>query len=69
MGYDARSVFTGLGVEQEFFIIPKAQFLKRLDLQQTGRALLGRLPPHHQQFSDHYYGGIEPIIEKILGEA
>ena len=27
------------------------------------------MPPHHQQFSDHYYGRIETIVEKILDEA
>ena len=27
------------------------------------------MPPHNQQFSDHYYGRIEPIIENILQEA
>ena len=59
----------GVGLEQELFIIPKQPFLKRLDLHQTGRTLLGRMPPHNQQFSDHYYGRLEPKIEAMLEEA
>lgn len=43
------------GLEQEFFVIKKEDYDRRLDLQQTGRALFGRMPPHAQQFSDHYY--------------
>lgn len=27
------------------------------------------MPPHNQQFSDHYYGKIEGIVEKILYES
>ena len=43
--------------------------MQRLDLHQTGRALLGRMPPHSQQFSDHYYSRLEPKIEQMLSEA
>ena len=55
-----------MGLEQEFFVIPKKYYNQRIDLKQTGRALVGRMPPHHQQFSSHYYGKIERIVEKIL---
>ena len=69
LGKNASQIFIGLGLEQEFFVIPKEHYRKRIDLHQTGRALIGRMPPHNQQFSDHYYGRIETIIEKIFKEA
>lgn len=32
----------------------------------TGRALIGKVPPKHQQFADHYYGKLPRIVEDIL---
>lgn len=55
-----------LGIEQEFFIIPKKDYEARLDIKECGRALYGRLPPKNQQFSDHYYGRIDGKILEIL---
>lgn len=52
----------GLGLEQEFFVFNKKAFNKRLDLRNTGRALIGKTPPKHQQFSDHYYGKLPLIV-------
>lgn len=57
-----------LGIEQEFFIIRKEEYERRLDLTQTGRTLYGQLPPRNQQFSDHYYGKISDKIFDILSE-
>lgn len=39
---------------------------KRLDLNATGRALIGKTPAKHQQFADHYYGKLPMKIEDIL---
>ena len=62
LGITAEKIFLGMGLEQEFFVVPKKYFEKRIDLQQTGRCLIGKVPPHHQQFSDHYYGRLERRI-------
>jgi glutamine synthetase len=63
LGKKASAVKMALGLEQEFFIITKEAYQKRLDLRNTGRTLIGKLPPKHQQFSDHYYGKIPMKIE------
>lgn len=55
-------------MEQEFFIIPKAAYMKRLDIRSCGRALLNDVPPRNQQFSDHYYGKLPGIVEEVLSE-
>lgn len=65
---DVKHVMLALGVEQEFFIIPKSQFESRLDLKECGRTLYGKLPPKNQQFSDHYFGRIDSKILEILNE-
>jgi glutamine synthetase len=57
-----------LGLEQEFFVIPREAYVKRIDIRSTGRALVGELPAKHQQFADHYYAKIPHEIENILKE-
>ena len=68
MGIKAQHVSMALGMEQEFFIMPKSAYLKRLDIRQCGRALLNDVPPRNQQFSDHYYGKLPSIVEEVLSE-
>jgi glutamine synthetase len=58
-----------LGIEQEFFILRKDLYEKRMDLTQTGRTLYGALPPKNQQFCDHYYGRVDDRIFEILNKA
>ncbi|MHB9156346.1 MAG: glutamine synthetase III, partial [Endomicrobiales bacterium] len=54
--------YVTLGAEQEYFLIDKSYYLKRLDLLQTGRTLFGRKPSKHQQMEDHYFGAIKPRV-------
>ncbi len=56
--------FATLGGEQEYFLIDKKFYNKRLDLMQTGRTLFGRKPARHQQMEDHYFGAIK---NRIMG--
>ena len=58
LGVEHKDVFLALGLEQEFFVVPKSAQLKREDLRMTGRCLFGRVPAKNQQFSDHYYAKI-----------
>lgn len=61
-------VFPTLGVEQEFFLIPAELFAKRLDLQLTGRTLLGAPSPRGQQMEDHYFGSIPERVMAFFEE-
>ena len=47
------SVTPYIGLEQELFFISRESYLSRLDLQLTGRTLLGRLGPRGQDMCDH----------------
>ena len=59
----ATRVVTTIGTEQEYFLIDKAFFNLRPDLQHTGRTLIGAQPPKGQQLDDHYFGAIK---ERVL---
>ncbi len=61
-------VYASLGAEQEYFLIDKKFYEKRLDLLQTGRTLFGRKPAKHQQMEDHYFGAIKPRIMRFMGD-
>ncbi|MCS7188559.1 MAG: glutamine synthetase III [Bacteroidia bacterium] len=56
-------VYPTLGVEQEFFLIEKSLYERRLDLMLTGRTLIGAPSPRGQQMEDHYFGSIP---ERVL---
>jgi glutamine synthetase len=58
----AKSVKVTVGPEQEYFLIAKEYFERRLDLLLTGRTLLGAPAAKHQQFEDHYFGAIRPNV-------
>ncbi|KAI9229835.1 MAG: glutamine synthetase type III N terminal-domain-containing protein [Piptocephalis tieghemiana] len=61
-------VYTTLGTEQEFFLIDRAMYALRPDLKISGRALLGNLPPRHQQLDDHYFGKIPSRVLSAISE-
>ena len=49
-----KTLSANIGLEQEFFFVPREQFLKRPDLMMAGRTVIGRLGPRGQEMSDHY---------------
>ncbi|NCD41367.1 MAG: glutamine synthetase type III [Bacteroidia bacterium] len=55
---EVTSVTTNLGWEQEYFLVDKALYNARPDLQLTGRTLMGHASAKDQQLSDHYFGSI-----------
>ncbi len=57
-----RSVKSMVGLEQEYFLIDRDDFLKRKDLLYTGRTLVGDKTPKGQEFEDHYFGAIPSRI-------
>jgi len=69
-GIDAggRRAYATLGAEQEYFLVDKKFYAKRLDLIQTGRTLFGRKPAKHQQMEDHYFGAIKSRIVAFMND-
>ena len=60
---DVTSIKTTVGPEQEYFLIDRAVFEKRKDLQYTGRTLFGANTPKGQILADHYTGSIRPRVK------
>lgn len=56
LGHTTAGVESRIGLEQEFFFVPKAAYDRRVDLQLTGRTLLGKHSPRGQEMCDHYMG-------------
>ncbi|MCX6993861.1 MAG: glutamine synthetase III [Kiritimatiellaeota bacterium] len=63
---EGKRAYGTLGPEQEYFLIDKQYYQKRLDLMQTGRTLFGCRPAKHQQMEDHYFGSIKPRIMTFM---
>jgi glutamine synthetase len=66
---DAKHVATTCGAEQEYFVIDRALYELRPDLVLSGRTLLGRIPPKHQQLEDHYFGSIKSRVLSFMMES
>jgi glutamine synthetase len=49
-----RDVVSNIGLEQEFFLVPRDQFYRRPDLQLAGRTVIGKDAPRGQEMCDHY---------------
>ncbi|MDL2281292.1 glutamine synthetase III [Selenomonadales bacterium OttesenSCG-928-I06] len=64
----AKRVITTVGPEQEYFLIDKEIYLKRLDLLFCGRTLFGAKPPKGQELDDHYFGSIKPRVAAFMKE-
>ena len=55
-----------VGAEQEYFLVDKALYEKRMDLIYTGRTLFGANPPKGQELEDHYFGSIKPRVAAFM---
>ena len=49
-----REVVSNIGLEQEFFLVPREAYYRRPDLQLAGRTVIGRDAPRGQEMCDHY---------------
>jgi glutamine synthetase len=65
---DVKRVSSSVGPEQEYFLIDKDVFLKRLDLMYCGRTLFGARPPKSQEMEDHYFGAIKQRVAAFMQE-
>lgn len=69
LGYnDVTRVVTTVGPEQEYFLIDKKLFEKRIDLKFCQRTLFGAKPPKGQEMEDHYFGSIKPRVAEFMKE-
>ena len=62
----SRHVSPSVGAEQEYFIIDREKYLKRMDLVFTGHTLFGAMPPKGQELDDHYFGTLRPRIASYM---
>ena len=65
-GKDVDRVVTTVGPEQEYFLIKKEDYQKRLDLVLCGRTLFGSAPSKGQELEEHYFGTLRPIVSEFM---
>ncbi len=61
-----RRVISTVGAEQEYFLVDRELYEKRLDLKLCGRTLLGAKPPKGQELDDHYCGRIRLRVAEFM---
>ena len=61
-----KKVVPTVGAEQEYFLIDKSVYEKRLDLIHCGRTLFGARPAKGQELEDHYYGAIKSRVADFM---
>jgi glutamine synthetase len=68
MGYSISGAQPNIGLEQEYFLVPRSAYYKRLDLQMTGRTIMGKLAPRGQEMCDHYMAPPNQIALECIKE-
>ncbi|MBQ9103810.1 MAG: glutamine synthetase III [Clostridia bacterium] len=63
-----KKVIPSVGAEQEYFLIDKSVYEKRIDLIHCGRTLFGARPSKGQELNDHYYGAIKSRVSAFMKE-
>lgn len=61
-------VIPQVGAEQEYFLIDREKYEKRLDLKLCGRTLIGCAPPKSQELDDHYYARVRIRVAAFMQE-
>ncbi|HOE68565.1 MAG TPA: glutamine synthetase III [Candidatus Omnitrophota bacterium] len=62
----SKRVTSTVGPEQEYFLIDKTYYDKRLDLIVSGRTLFGAPAPKGQELEDQYFGAIKDRIAAFM---
>lgn len=65
---DVQSVTTTLGAEQEYFLIDREFFEKRMDLVLASRTLFGAASPRGQEMEDHYFGTLHERVAAFMND-
>lgn len=69
LGYDnVKKVVSDVGAEQEYFLIDKKDYEKRLDLKMTGRTLFGQEPAKPQEVHSHYFCALNDKISTFMNQ-
>ena len=67
LGYTGSQVVSPtVGAEQEYFLIDRSLYEKRLDLKLCGCTLMGAKPPKGQELDDHYCGRIRLRVGEFM---
>jgi glutamine synthetase len=64
----ANRVLATLGPEQEYFLVDREFYERRLDLVLTGRTLFGAPSPRGQELEDHYFGALHERVASFMHE-
>jgi glutamine synthetase len=62
------SVYSTLGIEQEYFLVDIDLYNARPDLEMTGRTLFGATAAKGQQLEDHYFGSIPSRVQAFMAD-
>ncbi|MCD8359077.1 MAG: glutamine synthetase III, partial [Oscillospiraceae bacterium] len=65
-GTKCGSVYSTVGLEQEYFLVDRERYNKRKDLIYTGHTLFGARPPKGQEMDDHYYGALKIRVADFM---
>ena len=65
---DIKQVKPMVGLEQEYFLIDKKQYLQRKDLMHTQRTLFGSMPPKSMDIRGHYFGSIPTRVQAFMSD-
>jgi len=68
LGYKCKKVEPMIGLEQEFFLVPRSAFFNRPDLQLAGRTIIGAMPARGQELSDHYMSALNVAAMACMKE-
>lgn len=61
-------VTSTVGPEQEYFLVDKGFYLKRIDLMLTGRTVFGAPAPKGQELEDQYFGAIKDRVSDYMSD-
>ena len=65
---ETKKIISTVGAEQEYFLVDKGVYEKRLDLATCGRTLFGAHPPKGQELEDHYFGKIKQRVWDYMSD-
>merc|ERR1719191_1922989 len=65
---DAKTMYSYLGWEQEFFVVSADMYKQRPDLINCGRTLFGKLPNRGQQMDLNYFAPVPALVDELLAE-
>ncbi len=64
----SKRIISNVGAEQEYFLVDKNDYMKRLDLRFTGRTLFGAPAPKGQEKNDQYYATIRERVASFMAD-